>query len=153
MAAEQAWDIDWVWRKMGKGLRPQVVEALGGGPMVVEGVPMPVSTPHSRPDKGKRKAVLEFEVPKHVCWWLALAPPVFKGGPSGSNVFLPGLGHLLPLIMVHQEVPEILQMEVRRLREEVKGLQEEVRVARQERDKVVQVHNTLLHDHDASLKL
>ncbi|KAG6875469.1 hypothetical protein C0992_003734 [Termitomyces sp. T32_za158] len=92
MAAEQGWDIDWVWRKIGKGLRPWVVEVPGGGPMAVEGVPTPASTPRSRPDKGKRKAVSESEAPKHVRRWLSPAPPVFKGGPLESNIFLPG-GH------------------------------------------------------------
>ncbi|KAG6887709.1 hypothetical protein C0992_011056 [Termitomyces sp. T32_za158] len=60
--------------------------------MAVGGVSTLVSTPRSRPDKGKRKAISESEAPKRVRWRLSLAPPTFEGGPSGSNVFLPGSG-------------------------------------------------------------
>ncbi|KAG6883864.1 hypothetical protein C0992_007587 [Termitomyces sp. T32_za158] len=111
-----------------------------------------VITPHSRPDKGKRKVVLESEVPRHVRCWLSPRPPTFKGGPLGSNVFSLGSGHLLPSITVRQGPPEILQAEVRRLWEEVEGLQEEVQVARQERDKVARARDTLVHDCDTSFK-
>ncbi|KAG6894530.1 hypothetical protein C0992_005720 [Termitomyces sp. T32_za158] len=51
MSVEQGWGLDWVWRKTGKGPRPQVAEVPGGGPMAVEGVPTPVGTPRLRPDK------------------------------------------------------------------------------------------------------
>ncbi|KAG6875914.1 hypothetical protein C0992_001714 [Termitomyces sp. T32_za158] len=129
------------------------MEVSGGGPMAVEGMPMPASTPRSRPDKKKHKTVLESEAPKRMRWRLFLAPPVFEGGSLESNVFLPGSGHLLPSIMVHQGVPKILWAEVRRLQEEVKSLQEEVWVAWQECDKVAWARDTLLCDCNASLKL
>ncbi|KAG6875785.1 hypothetical protein C0992_002344 [Termitomyces sp. T32_za158] len=129
------------------------VEVLGGGPTAVEGVPTLVSTPHSRPDKGKRKAVSESEAPKRMRRQLSSAPPVFESGPSESNVFLPGLGNHLPSITIYQGVPEILCTEVGRLRAEVKALHEEAQVVRQEQDEVVWVCNTLLRDHDTSLKL
>ncbi|KAG6894365.1 hypothetical protein C0992_006438 [Termitomyces sp. T32_za158] len=138
---------------MGKGPRPQVVEVLGGGPTAVEGAPTPVGTPCLQPNKGKRKAVSESEAPKHMHRRLSPAPPVFEGGPSGSNVFLPGSGCLLPSITIHQGPLEILRTEVHRLREEVEGLREEVQVARQERDKVTQACDTLLRDRDTSLEL
>ncbi|KAG6892912.1 hypothetical protein C0992_011954 [Termitomyces sp. T32_za158] len=111
MSAEQGWSLDWVWRKMGKEPRPQVVEVPGGGPTAVEGVPTPVGTPHLRPDKGKRKAVSESEVPRRVRRRLSPAPPVFEGGPSGSNVFSPGSGHLLPSITICQGPLEISRAE------------------------------------------
>ncbi|KAG6890752.1 hypothetical protein C0992_012925 [Termitomyces sp. T32_za158] len=151
VAAEQGWGLDWVWDRAGKGgVRPPVVEVPGGGPTVVGTLVTPVSTPCSRRlDKGKRKAVSESEVPRRVRCRLALPPPAFKGGPSGSNVFSLGSGRLLPSITVCQGPPEISQAEVRRLREEVEGLQEEVRVARQERDEVAQARDTLVHDRDA----
>ncbi|KAG6873871.1 hypothetical protein C0992_008336 [Termitomyces sp. T32_za158] len=122
VSVEQGWGLDWVWRKTGKGPWPQVVEVLGGGPTAVESVPMPVGTPHLWPDKGKRKAVLESEAPKRMRRRLSPAPPTFEGGPSGSNVFLPGSGCLLPSITICQEPPEILRAEVHRLWEEVEGL-------------------------------
>ncbi|KAG6895850.1 hypothetical protein C0992_012098 [Termitomyces sp. T32_za158] len=100
----------------------------------------------SMPNKGKCKAVLETKVPKHVHWWLSPPPPTFKGGPLGSNVFLPGSGHLLPSITICQGVLEILRAEVRQLREEVEGLREEVRVARQERNKVARAWDTFVRD-------
>ncbi|KAG6884271.1 hypothetical protein C0992_006621 [Termitomyces sp. T32_za158] len=53
----------------------------------------------------------ESEAPRRVRRWLSPAPPVFEGGPSGSNVFLPGLGHLLPSITICQGPPEILGAE------------------------------------------
>ncbi|KAG6879973.1 hypothetical protein C0992_008907 [Termitomyces sp. T32_za158] len=137
---------------MGKGPWPQVVEVPGGGPMAVEEMPAPVSTPRSRPDKGKRKAILESEALKRVHRWLSPAPPAFKGGPLGSNVFSSGSGRLLPSITVCQGLPEILQAEVRWLREKVEGLQEEVRMARQERDKVAWAQDTLVCDCDALFK-
>ncbi|KAG6881816.1 hypothetical protein C0992_000124, partial [Termitomyces sp. T32_za158] len=74
---------------------------------------------------------------------VAPPPPVFEGGPSGSNVFLPGSGHLLPSITIRQGPPEISQTEVRRLQEEVEGLREEVQVARQERNKVARARDAL----------
>ncbi|KAG6894742.1 hypothetical protein C0992_004898 [Termitomyces sp. T32_za158] len=86
VSAEQGWGLDWVWRKTGKGPQPQVVEVPGGGPTAVEGMPTPVGTPRLRPNKGKRKAVSESEAPKRVRWRLSPAPPVFEGGPSGSNL-------------------------------------------------------------------
>ncbi|KAG6874811.1 hypothetical protein C0992_006447, partial [Termitomyces sp. T32_za158] len=147
------WGLDWVWRKTGKGPWPQVVEVPGGGPTAVEGVPTPVGTPRLRPDKGKRKAVLESETPKRVRWCLSPAPPIFEGGPLGSNVFSPGSGRLLPLITIHQGPPEISRAEVPRLQEEVEGLREEARVARQERDKAAQARDILLRDRNASLEL
>ncbi|KAG6882442.1 hypothetical protein C0992_011652, partial [Termitomyces sp. T32_za158] len=153
VSAEQGWGLDWVWRKTGKGPRPQVVEVPEGGLTAVEGVPTPVGTPRLRPDKGKRKAVSESEAPRRVRRRLSPAPPVFEGGPSGSNVFLLGSGHLLPSITICQGPPEILRAEVRRLWEEVEGLREEVRVARQERNKAAQARDVLLRDRDASLKL
>ncbi|KAG6883029.1 hypothetical protein C0992_009960, partial [Termitomyces sp. T32_za158] len=153
VAAEQGWDLDWVWRRTGKGVRPQVVEVLGGGPTAVEGTPTPVGTPRLRPDKGKRKAVSESEAPRRVRRWLSPAPPVFEGGPLGSHVFSPGSGRPLPLITICQGPPEISRAEVCRLWEEVKGLQEEAQVARQERDEAAQARDTLLRDRDASLEL
>ncbi|KAG6879692.1 hypothetical protein C0992_012792 [Termitomyces sp. T32_za158] len=118
---------------MEKGPWPQVVEVLGGGPTTVEGASALVSTPHFQPDKEKRKAISESKAPKHVHRRLSLAPPVFEGGPSGSNVFLPGL-------------------EVCRLQEEVEGLQGEVQMARQECDEVAQAQDTLVRDCDVSFK-
>ncbi|KAG6872595.1 hypothetical protein C0992_009468 [Termitomyces sp. T32_za158] len=153
VAAEQGWDLDWVWRRTGKGVRPQVVDVLGEGPTAVEGTPTPVDTPRLRPDKGKRKAVSESEAPRHVHRRLSPAPSVFEGGPLGSHVFSPGSGCPLPLITIRQEPPEILRAEVRWLREEVEGLREEVQVARWERDEAAQAHNTLLRDCDTSLEL
>ncbi|KAG6871205.1 hypothetical protein C0992_011512, partial [Termitomyces sp. T32_za158] len=153
VAAEQGWDIDWMWRKMGKGLRPQVMEVPGGGPMAVEGIATPVSTPCSRPDEGKRKAVLELEVPKRVHWQLSPVPPAFEGGPLGSNVFSLGSGHLLPSITICQGVLEILHAEAGRLWAEVEVLHKEARVARQEHDKAVWARVTLLHNHDTSFEL
>ncbi|KAG6874248.1 hypothetical protein C0992_007993 [Termitomyces sp. T32_za158] len=122
MLAEQGWGLDWVWRKTGKGPRPQVVEVLGGGPTAVEGVPTPVGTPRLWPDKGKRKAISESKAPKCVHRRLSPAPPIFEGGPLGSNVFSPGSGRLLPLITICQGSPEILQAEVHQLWEEVEEL-------------------------------
>ncbi|KAG6876003.1 hypothetical protein C0992_001436 [Termitomyces sp. T32_za158] len=113
---------------------------------------MPVGTPCLWPDKGKRKAVLEFKALKCVHRHLSPAPPTFEGGSLGSNVFLPGSGCLLPLITICQGPPEISRAEVRRLWEEVEGLREEVRVARQERDKVAQARDTLVCDRNASFK-
>ncbi|KAG6882284.1 hypothetical protein C0992_012229, partial [Termitomyces sp. T32_za158] len=153
VAAEQGWDLDWVWRRTGKGVRPQVVEVPGGGPTAVEGTPTPVGTPRLRPDKGKRKAVSESEAPRRVRRRLSPAPSVFEGGPSGSHVFSPGSGHPLPSITICQGPPEILRAEVRRLREEVEGLREEARVARRERDEAAQARDTLLRDRNASLEL
>ncbi|KAG6894061.1 hypothetical protein C0992_007607 [Termitomyces sp. T32_za158] len=151
VAAEQGWGLDWVWDRAGKGgVRPPVVEVPGGGPTAVGTSVTPVSTPRSRRlDKGKRKAVSESEVPRHVRRRVAPPPPVFEGGPSGSNVFLPGLGRLLPSITIRQGPPEILRAEVRRLREEVEGLREEVQVARQERDEVARARDALVRDRDA----
>ncbi|KAG6893992.1 hypothetical protein C0992_007914 [Termitomyces sp. T32_za158] len=83
---------------------------------------------------------------------MAPPPPVFEGGPSGSNVFSPGSGRLLPSITIRQGPPEISQAEVRRLREEVEGLQEEVRVARQERDEVARARDALVCDCDVSFE-
>ncbi|KAG6894171.1 hypothetical protein C0992_007243 [Termitomyces sp. T32_za158] len=137
---------------MGKEPRPQVVEVPGGGPTAVEGTPTPVGTPRLRPDKGKRKAVSESEAPRRVRQRLSPAPPVFEGGPSESNIFSPGSGRLLPSITICQDPPEILQVEVRRLREEVEGLQEEVQVARQERNEVARARDTLVHDCNASFE-
>ncbi|KAG6885167.1 hypothetical protein C0992_005384 [Termitomyces sp. T32_za158] len=151
--AEQGWGLDWVWRKMGKRSWLQVVEVPGGGPTAVEGMPTPVDTPRLWPDKGKRKAVLESEVPKRVRRCLSLAPPIFEGGPLGSNVFLPGSGCLLPSITICQGPLEISRAEVHQLQEEVEGLREDVRVAQQERNEMTWACNTLLHDRDASLKL
>ncbi|KAG6874714.1 hypothetical protein C0992_006904, partial [Termitomyces sp. T32_za158] len=152
VSAEQGWGLDWMWRKMGKGPRPQVVEVPGGGPTAVEGMPTPVGTPCLRPDKGKRKAVSESEAPKRVRRRLSPAPPTFKGGPLGLNVFLPGSGCLLPSITIRQGPPEILRSEVRWLREEIEGLREEVPVARQECDEVAQAWDTLVHDRDTSFE-
>ncbi|KAG6895845.1 hypothetical protein C0992_012115 [Termitomyces sp. T32_za158] len=87
------------------------MEVPGGGPTAVEGVPAPVSTPHSWPDKGKRKAISESEAPKRVRRLLSLVPSAFEGGPSGSNVFSPGLRHLLPSITVCQGLLEISRAE------------------------------------------
>ncbi|KAG6875194.1 hypothetical protein C0992_004827 [Termitomyces sp. T32_za158] len=98
----------------------------------------PVSTSCSWPDKGKRKAVSKLEVPRRVRHWLSLLPPTFEGGPLGSNVFLPGLGRLLPSITVCQGPPEIWRAEVR--------------VARQERDEVARAWDTLVRDCDALFK-
>ncbi|KAG6892065.1 hypothetical protein C0992_002037 [Termitomyces sp. T32_za158] len=81
---------------------------------------------------------------------MAPPPPVFEGGPSGSNVFSPGSGRLLPSITIRQGPLEISRAEVRRLREEVEGLQEEVRVARQERDEVAWARDALVRNRDAS---
>ncbi|KAG6895249.1 hypothetical protein C0992_002363 [Termitomyces sp. T32_za158] len=100
-----------------------------------------------------RSAVLESEAPKHVHQQLSPAPPIFEGGPSGSHVFLPGSGHLLPSITICQGALEISRVEVGRLQAEVEVLWEEARVARQERDKVVRAHNTLLHDRDTLFEL
>ncbi|KAG6877645.1 hypothetical protein C0992_009589 [Termitomyces sp. T32_za158] len=151
VAAEQGWELDWVWDRVGKGgVRPPVVEVPGGGPTAVGAMVTPVSTPRSRPDKGKHEAVSESEVPWHVCRQLAPLPPVFEGGPSGSNIFSLGSGRLLPSITICQGPPEILQAEVRRLREEVEGLREEVRVARQERDEVAWARDALVRNRDAS---
>ncbi|KAG6884286.1 hypothetical protein C0992_006583 [Termitomyces sp. T32_za158] len=133
VSAEQGWDLDWVWRKTGKEPRPRVVEVPGGGPTAVEGVPTPVGTPCLRPDKGKRKAVSKSEAPKRVRRRLSPAPPVFEGGPSGSNVFSPGSGRLLPSITIRQGPLEISQAE--------------------ERDEAAQARDMLLRDHDASLEL
>ncbi|KAG6894784.1 hypothetical protein C0992_004712 [Termitomyces sp. T32_za158] len=108
----------------------------GGGPTAVEGVPTLVGTPRLWLDKGKRKAVLESEVPRRMRRWLFLVPPAFEGGPLGSNIFSLGSGHLLPSITVRQGPPEILRAEMCRLQEEIEGLREEVRVARQEHDEV-----------------
>ncbi|KAG6892979.1 hypothetical protein C0992_011689 [Termitomyces sp. T32_za158] len=152
MSAEQGWSLDWVWRKTGKEPRPQVVEVPGGGPTAVEGAPTPVGTPRLRLDKGKRKAVSESEAPRRVCRRLSPAPPVFEGGPSGSNVFSPGSRRLLPSITIRQGPLEISRAEVRRLREEVEGLREEVRVARRERDKVAWAWDTLVCDRNVSFK-
>ncbi|KAG6890475.1 hypothetical protein C0992_001332, partial [Termitomyces sp. T32_za158] len=140
----QSWGLDWVWRKTGKGPWPEVVEVPGGGPTVVEGVSALVSTPRSWPDKGKRKAVSEFEAPKCVCRWLSLAPPTFEGGPSGSNVFSPGLGRLLSLITVCQGVPEILQAEVRQLQEEIEGLCKEVQLWEAQAEEIEQLRARLM---------
>ncbi|KAG6870323.1 hypothetical protein C0992_000380, partial [Termitomyces sp. T32_za158] len=101
---------------------------------------------------GKRKAVSESEVPRHVRRRLAPPPPAFEGGPSGSAVFSPGSGRLLPSITIRQGPPEILRAEVRRLQEEVEGLREEVRVARQERDEVVRARDALVRDRNASFE-
>ncbi|KAG6889164.1 hypothetical protein C0992_006251 [Termitomyces sp. T32_za158] len=95
----------------------------------------------------------ESEAPKCVCRCLFLVSPTFEGGPLGSNVFLPGSGHLLPSITVCQGVPEILQAEVCRLWEEIKSLREEVQVVRQECNKVARARDTLLCDRHASLEL
>ncbi|KAG6885501.1 hypothetical protein C0992_005112 [Termitomyces sp. T32_za158] len=141
--AKQGWGLDWVWRKTGKGPRPQVVEVPEGGPMAVEGVPTPVGTPRLRPDKGKRKAISESEAPKCVRRRLSPAPPTFEDGSLGSNVFLPGSGRLLPSITICQGPLEISRAEVCQLREEVEGLREEVRVARQEHDEVAWAQDTL----------
>ncbi|KAG6881513.1 hypothetical protein C0992_000910, partial [Termitomyces sp. T32_za158] len=70
-------------------------------------------------------------------------------GPSGSHVFSPGSGRLLPSITVRQGPPEILRAEVRRLRQEVEGLREEVRAVRQERDEVAWARDALVRDRDA----
>ncbi|KAG6887371.1 hypothetical protein C0992_012580 [Termitomyces sp. T32_za158] len=138
MAAEQGWRLDWVWEKAGKGgVQPPVVEVPGGGPMAVGAMVTPVSTPRSRPDKRKCKAASESEVPRRMHCRLSPLPPTFEGGPSGSNVFSPGLGCLLPSIT---------------LWEEVEGLQEEVQVARQEHDKVARAQDSLVRDHDASFE-
>ncbi|KAG6884188.1 hypothetical protein C0992_006791 [Termitomyces sp. T32_za158] len=154
VAAEQGWGLDWVWDRAGKGgVRPLVVEVPRGGPTAVGTSVTPVSTSRSRRlDKGKRKAVSELEVPWRVRRRLAPPPPAFEGGPSGSNVFSPGSGRLLPSITVRQGPPEILQAEVRQLQEEVEGLREEVQVARQERNKVARARDTLVHDRDASFE-
>ncbi|KAG6874663.1 hypothetical protein C0992_007058 [Termitomyces sp. T32_za158] len=164
VAAEQGWGLDWVWDRAGKGgVRPPVVEVPGGGPTAVGTSVTPVSTPRSRRlDKGKRKAVSESEVPRRVHRRVAPPPPVFEGGPSGSNVFSPGSGRLLPSITIRQGPPEILRAEVRQLREEVEGLREEVRVARQkreevrvarqERDKVARAQDALVRDRDVSFE-
>ncbi|KAG6894475.1 hypothetical protein C0992_005973 [Termitomyces sp. T32_za158] len=86
-AAEQGWRIDWVWKRAGKGgVQPPVVEVPGGGPMAVGVMATLVSTPCSRPNKGKRKAVSEPEVPRHMHQRLSPAPPTFEGGPLGLNV-------------------------------------------------------------------
>ncbi|KAG6882309.1 hypothetical protein C0992_012121, partial [Termitomyces sp. T32_za158] len=76
----------------------------------------------------------------------------FVTGPLGSHVFLPGSGRLLPSITVRQGPPEILQAEVRRLRQEVEGLQEEVRAVRQERDEVARAWDALVRDRDTSFE-
>ncbi|KAG6896425.1 hypothetical protein C0992_008359 [Termitomyces sp. T32_za158] len=144
--------LDWVWRKTEKGPWPQVVEVPGGGPTAVEGMPTPVGTPRLRPDKGKRKAVLESKVPKRVRRRLSPAPPIFESGSLESNIFLLGSGRLLSLITIHQGPPEISHVEMCRLREEVEGLREDARVARQERDEAVWVRNVLLRDCNASLE-
>ncbi|KAG6873109.1 hypothetical protein C0992_009085 [Termitomyces sp. T32_za158] len=112
----------------------------------------PVSTPRSRPDKGKRKAASESKVPRRVRRRLSPLPPAFEAGPSGSHVFSPGSGHLLPSIMVRQGPLEILWAEVRRLRQEVEGLREEVWVARQEHDEVARARDALVRDHDVLFK-
>ncbi|KAG6876212.1 hypothetical protein C0992_000468 [Termitomyces sp. T32_za158] len=88
-----------------------MVEVPRGGPTVVGAMVTPVSTPCSRPDKRKCKAVLESEVPRRVRRRLSPLPPTFEGGPSGSNVFSPGSGRLLPSITVHQGPSEILRAE------------------------------------------
>ncbi|KAG6886622.1 hypothetical protein C0992_003144, partial [Termitomyces sp. T32_za158] len=153
VAAEQGWELDWVWDRAGKGgVRPPVVEVPGGGPTAVGSMVTPVSTPRSRPDKGKRKAASESKVPRRVRRRLSPPPPAFEAGPSGSHVFSPGSGRLLPSIMVCQGPPEILRAEVRRLRQEVEGLRQEVRVVRQEHDEVVRARDALVRDRDASFK-
>ncbi|KAG6893220.1 hypothetical protein C0992_010842 [Termitomyces sp. T32_za158] len=110
----------------------------------------PVSTPRSQPDKGKRKAASESKVPRRVRRRLSPPPPAFEAGPSGSHVFSPGSGRLLPSITVRQGPPEISRAEVRRLRQEVEDLREEVQAVRQERDKVVWARDALVRDRDAS---
>ncbi|KAG6893589.1 hypothetical protein C0992_009422 [Termitomyces sp. T32_za158] len=152
LPSEQGWGLDWVWRKTGKGPRPQVVEVPRGGPMAVEGVPTPVGTPHLRPDKGKCKAISESEAPRRVRRRLSPAPPAFEGGPSRLNVFLPGSERLLPSITIRQGPPEISQAEVCRLREEIESLRKEVWVARLEHDEVAWAWDTLVCDCDASFE-
>ncbi|KAG6888318.1 hypothetical protein C0992_008852 [Termitomyces sp. T32_za158] len=160
VAREQGWDLAWVWAQMGEKTEIRMGEPqLAGQEGSLSALVVSVGP---RVNKGKCKTAPALGPIRQVCRRASSMCPVAKAGPSGSHVFLPVLGHLLPLLGVPQVWLEEAQaeavqwrLEAEELRrEQVQGYalaqeqEEELGRVRRKQDKAVRTCDLLLRERD-----